>query len=410
MPVLPVSNLQGPLRSVRRYRSTSALVLALAIFLVVLEPIHHVRNAYSFARPTERLDPPAHQACVNPEVEAARTVRQSAAIFMLARNSEVDDAIHAVRSLETQFNQWFGYPWVFLNDVEWTEDFKTRVSAEIKGKAVFETIDKSMWGWPGHFTDDDKQRARNTWKNMFDSMDENFQKGTHVQKESYHHMCRFNSGFFYDHPALAAYKYYWRVEPGVSYTCKIPYDPFAYMARENKKYGYTIALYEVGSLIPSFFRATADFVRERYKQQRPLWLAMFDASWAPWPIRRFILSRLSSRSFDGDPWNFCHFWSNFEIADLDFFRSQEYRDYFEYLDSKGGFYFERWGDAPVHSLAAAFMLEPEQVHYFQDIGYRHPPFQHCPIDQGVGCDCECDNSGLVAQFCLQRLRETVEPL
>jgi len=394
------------IRRIRRHR----LFLVLAILLLIFEPVYHVRNAYSFARPTTRLDPPAQETCVEPEIEAASTPRQSAAIFMLARNSEVDDAIHAVRSLETQFNQWFQYPWIFLNDVEWSEEFKTKVGAETSGKAVFETIDKSMWDWPEHFTENDKQSAKKTWKKMYDAMDEIFQNGTHVLKEGYHHMCRFNSGFFYDHPALAKYKYYWRVEPGVTFSCKIPYDPFAYMARENKKYGYTIALYEVGSLIPSFFRATSDFVESRYKHKRSLWKAMLEASWAPWPIRKYILSRLSSRNAAGDIWNYCHFWSNFEIADLDFFRSRQYRDYFNYLDRKGGFYFERWGDAPVHSLAAAFILEPEQVHYFQDIGYRHPPFQHCPIDQGVGCDCQCNKKDHVNQFCLQRLRETVEPL
>ena len=33
-------------------------------------------------------------------------------------------------------------------------------------------------------------------------------------------------------------------------------------------------------------------------------------------------------------------WSNFEIADMDFWRSEAYMKYFDYLDSKGGFYYE----------------------------------------------------------------------
>ena len=32
-------------------------------------------------------------------------------------------------------------------------------------------------------------------------------------------------------------------------------------------------------------------------------------------------------------------WSNFEIADLEFWRSEAYTKYFEYLDSTGGFYY-----------------------------------------------------------------------
>ena len=33
-------------------------------------------------------------------------------------------------------------------------------------------------------------------------------------------------------------------------------------------------------------------------------------------------------------------WSNFEIADMDFWRSEAYQAYFDYLESKGGFYYE----------------------------------------------------------------------
>ncbi len=35
--------------------------------------------------------------------------------------------------------------------------------------------------------------------------------------------------------------------------------------------------------------------------------------------------------------------------------------YFEHLDRVGGFFYERWGDAPVHSLAAAMFLNATEV-------------------------------------------------
>ena len=66
------------------------------------------------------------------------------------------------------------------------------------------------------------------------------------------------------------------------------------------------------------------------------------------------------RTPDGD-YNRCHFWSNFEIVDLGFFRSEAYTRYFNYLDRTGGFFLERWGDAPVHSLGAAILLNSSQV-------------------------------------------------
>ena len=68
-------------------------------------------------------------------------------------------------------------------------------------------------------------------------------------------------------------------------------------------------------------------------------------------------------------------WSNFEIGDLNFWRSKAYLDFFEYLDKQGGFYYERWGDAPVHSIAAALFAPKDKIHWFEDIGYRHEPFQ-----------------------------------
>ena len=90
------------------------------------------------------------------------------------------------------------------------------------------------------------------------------------------------------------------------------------------------------------------------------------------------------------------FWSNFEIADMRFFRSKLYSDYFEYLDKTGGFYYERWGDAPVHSIAAAFFLPRSQIHFFSDIGYRHSPYIRCPQDEeshlSGRCSCERANN------------------
>lgn len=42
-------------------------------------------------------------------------------------------------------------------------------------------------------------------------------KVQHATQLSYHKMCRWFSGFFFRHPALDKYKYYWRVEPDVKY-------------------------------------------------------------------------------------------------------------------------------------------------------------------------------------------------
>lgn len=62
-------------------------------------------------------------------------------------------------------------------------------------------------------------------------------------------------------------------------------------------------------------------------------------------------------------------------------------DFFEHLDKQGGFYYERWGDAPVHSIGAALFANKSQIHFFDDIGYRHEPFQ---VSRPLSC-CETSN-------------------
>lgn len=43
---------------------------------------------------------------------------------MLARNSDIEGAFASIKSLEEKFNSKFNYPYVFLNDVPFTEEFK----------------------------------------------------------------------------------------------------------------------------------------------------------------------------------------------------------------------------------------------------------------------------------------------
>lgn len=53
--------------------------------------------------------------------------------------------------------------------------------------------------------------------------------------------------------------------------------------------------------------------------------------------------------------------------------------------------FKRWGDAPVHSIAASLFARKDQIHFFSDVGYRHDPFQHCPNgDEWKKGRCSCD--------------------
>jgi alpha 1,2-mannosyltransferase len=64
-------------------------------------------------------------------------------------------------------------------------------------------------------------------------------------------------------------------------------------------------------------------------------------------------------------------------------------DYFQSLDKDGGFFYERWGDAPIHSIAAALLLQKDEIHFFNDIAYYHVPFTHCPTGAQYRLDHKC---------------------
>ena len=48
----------------------------------------------------------------------------NAVMLMLARNRELKGAVSSVKQLEENFNWRYHYPWVFLNDEPFSEEFK----------------------------------------------------------------------------------------------------------------------------------------------------------------------------------------------------------------------------------------------------------------------------------------------
>lgn len=58
---------------------------------------------------------------------AAPRRKARAAFVILARNEEVKGILESVKQMEDRFNKEFQYPYVFLNEVEFSEDFKKYV-------------------------------------------------------------------------------------------------------------------------------------------------------------------------------------------------------------------------------------------------------------------------------------------
>lgn len=208
-----------------------------------------------------------------------------------------------------------------------------------------ETIPKEHWDVPPWINNDLFQESALMLE------EEGIQYGNLV---SYHQMCRWNSGLFYKHPALAEMRYYWRVEPKVHFFCDVDYDVFRYMADNNKTYGFIINLYDAPQSIPTLWPETLKFL-----EAHPEYLHENNArDWLEDNERR------PGHNVKANGYSTCHFWSNFEIADMEFWRSKAYEDYFEHLDRAGGFFYERWGDAPVHSVALGLFEDASKIHWY----------------------------------------------
>jgi hypothetical protein len=131
------------------------------------------------------------------------------------------------------------------------------------------------------------------------------------------------------------------------------------MARANKTYGFTIAVKELKETVPNIFRYASAYKRKHNLKSQGLW-EMFvepepEKPTTPGDKRTKTLPNeilqtepghqniedIDPEAMEGEKYNMCHFWSNFEIARLDWFRSKEYNDFFEMMDHSGGFWMER---------------------------------------------------------------------
>ncbi|GAP89427.1 putative alpha- -mannosyltransferase protein [Rosellinia necatrix] len=305
--------------------------------------------------------------------------RPKAAFIALVRNSEVEEMVYSMIQLEARFNSrvTHRYDWVFFNDEDFSEEFTFAVSSATTSRCYFEIIPKEHWSVPSWI---DTTR--------FD-VGRQFMGSIGVGKawlQSYHHMCRWNAGLFALEKRLAHYEFFWRVEPGVDFSCNINYDVFRFMRDNNMAYGFNMAILDDARSFPSLWDRTKTFIKNNgdmiHENADYDWLLhdplqVDGAQHTPQPFNTVE----NSDDIDRLEYNNCQFYSNFEVGSLAFFRSEEHRAYFEHLDKTGGFYYERFGDAPIHTLSVSLFLPKSRIWYFRDIGYAHGLCEQCPPHQ-----------------------------
>ncbi|CAG8736111.1 4184_t:CDS:2 [Gigaspora margarita] len=70
----------------------------------------------------------------------------------------------------------------------------------------------------------------------------------------------------------------------------------------------------------------------------------------------------------------------------------------EFITDDNGETYNLWGDAPIHTIAAALFLKKHQVHFFEEIGYHHRPFLNCPKGNKFQHKCLCNPDDSMGEY------------
>jgi len=150
------------------------------------------------------------------------------------------------------------------------------------------------------------------------------------------------------------------------------------MELNDKTYGFVINIYDSPASIRTLWPTTLEY------------LALYPDSVHPNSAIEWLTdsARRPAHNRAANGYSTCHFWSNFEIGNLNFWRGERYQSYFDYLDRQGGFFYERWGDAPVHSVALGLFEDKSKIHWFHDIGIGSTPFPLLICETGMQADMQ----------------------
>ena len=162
-------------------------------------------------------------------------------------------------------------------------------------------------------------------------------------QKGYRHMCHFFANDIFMREELRGYDFYMRLDVDSYVLSKVRYNVFERMRREGRKYAYRMVMNERAKVVRGLLAAAT---------------AHFTANPAPGvqapAVRKVRL-----------------YYTNFEICDLEWFRSDGWQRYFAAIDATGGIWRHRWGDAPIRWLGLQYLLRPDQTLCLRWMAYFH---------------------------------------
>ena len=277
--------------------------------------------------------------------------RKPVAVIVLCRESEVPDMVKTMASFDEAYNGAKLHDYIVFSETAWAPAALATLAAATRARVRFALLDEYAWGMPAHID-------RRNFSNVLAT------QTYYGNTESYRKMCRFFAGPVFTLPILAEYKYAWRLDSHVRYLCDIVDDPIARMEASGALYGYALRMKEKMDTIPSLWATAEEYAVGAGRKAR---------------VREQWDVTIPGHSLQVG----CHYWNNMEITRLDWFSGPTYQAFFKHLDASGGFFYERWGDAPIRSIAMLLLADRTDVVWFEEMGYQHPWWVKCPPVSGV---------------------------
>ena len=162
-------------------------------------------------------------------------------------------------------------------------------------------------------------------------------------KRGYRHMCHFFANDIFNRSELQDYNYQLRLDVDSYILSPIKFNVFEMMSKRGVRYVYRLVMKERKNVSSGLLETCEAYFRQHPEVDR----------------RRKPLSSVKL------------YYTNFEICDLRWFRDKAWQMFFKAIDSAGGIYGNRWGDAPIRWLGLQHLLCDKETYCLREMAYFH---------------------------------------
>ncbi|KAI8880146.1 glycosyltransferase family 15 protein [Backusella circina FSU 941] len=287
-----------------------------------------------------------------------------AAFVVITHEEEIFRLRATMVDLEERFNKNHNYPWIIISDKPLSRRFREWAISTTEAPVYFGQAPQIEWNEPYWI---DVKRVEEGVKHKVNA------EVKHGENISWRRMTRYAAGYLAYHPLLKDLEFYWKVQPGSLYSCDIPDDPFQQMKKDSKKFSFLLTMTENHLAAVGFENTIKQFIANNKRLIQP------------------IKNKRRLGEYKGKLSN-CHIWNNFMIVSLPFLRSNQYRILFEHVDNTGGFFYDRWSDSFLQTIAVSLFLNKKEISIADLAGYSYAEAGVCPakfkIYKNLGCTCQ----------------------